>query len=392
MARKHCSPRDTTTTYAKMSEVGILEMHEFKKELQKQVFAARTTEKGSEIYLKPILQATAANLFSHYMCSIRFDYDDKEFQQMVNKFDNVFWYVNEGHPLDFLPWLSVFYSNHLKHVGKWSSDIRDFISARIITDRENAVGEEKEKDFLDALLNSLADDPDVTRDTIMYMLEDFIGGHSAIGNLIMIALGYVALYPEVGRKIQEEIDLVTENRSRDITLFDKERLPYTMAVMFETLRYSSSPIVPHVATEDVVISDFGITKGTLVLINNYKLNLSEKYWTDPEKFQPERFLDKIQPFEDENNNSAESKSTAPDSIKYRLKTNMPHFLPFSIGKRTCIGQNLVRSFGFLMMANVLQNYDVSCKGPETVKTYPACVALPPDTYPLILTPRTKITP
>lgn len=363
-----------------MSDVGVLEMHEFRTELRQKI------GDGKEIYLKPILQATAANMFSQYMCSRRFDYEDVEFQHVVRLFDDIFWYINEGYAIDFLPWLSPFYSKHLNKVSGWSTDIRSFINNRIINDREqNLQAEDKEQDFTDALLKSLAEDPMVTRETIMFMLEDFIGGHSAIGNLAMIALTYVALYPEVGRAIQEEIDEVTENGTRDITLFDKEKLPYTVALMFETLRYSSSPIVPHVATEDVVLSagtatdgPVAVTKGTVVFINNHKLNTSKTHWTDPEVFRPSRFLEDIV---DDNNNGPE---TGP---KYRLKSNMPHFLPFSVGKRTCIGQNLVRSFGFVMIANILQGYNVSCRSPEDVKLYKACLALPADTFPLTLSPR-----
>lgn len=373
LARRHCSPRDTSDFYRRMSEVGVLEMHEFRHELRKQV------GEGKEIYLKPILQATAANMFCQYMCTRRFDYEDSEFKLVVRLFDDIFWYINEGYALDFLPWLAPFYTNHLNRVSNWSADIRKFINNRIINDREqNLQSDDKEQDFTDALLKSLAEDPMVTRDTIMYMLEDFIGGHSAIGNLVMIALTYVALYPDVGRCIQEEIDQVTENGKRDITLFDKEKLPYTVALMFETLRFSSSPIVPHVATEDVILADYAVTRGTVVFINNHKLNTSKSHWTDPEVFRPARFLEDLV---DGNNNCPEN------GPKYRLRSNMPYFLPFSIGKRTCIGQNLVRSFGFVMIANILQSYDVSCRSPEDVKLYQACLALPAETFPLTLTPR-----
>lgn len=337
--------------------------------------------------MKPILQATAANMFSQYMCSKRFDYEDVEFKNVVRRFDDIFWYINEGYAIDFLPWLSPFYTKHLNRVSNWSTDIRKFINEQIMDAREqNLQKDDEEQDFTDALLKSLAEDPMVTRDTIMYMLEDFLGGHSAIGNLAMIALTYVALYPEVGRCIQDEIDELLQNESRDITLFDREKLPYTMALMFETLRYSSSPIVPHVATEDVILaSNYAITKGTTVFINNYKLNMSKSHWSDPEVFRPERFLEPTENGMDSNNNNETAEEG--QGPKYTLRTNLPHFLPFSVGKRTCIGQNLVRSFGFLMIANIMRSYNVSSQAPEEIKLYEACVALPADTFPLTLSPR-----
>ncbi|XP_055679257.1 cytochrome P450 307a1-like [Lutzomyia longipalpis] len=372
LARRHCSPRDNSDYYRKMCDIGGLEMAEFLKVLTAKVGS------GKELHVKEILQTTAANMFCHYMCSIRFDYEDQDFLKVVNCFDKIFWDINEGYAVDFLPWLSPCYLKLLNRISSWSTEIRKFILKRIIEDRELSLDvEEDETDFTDALLKSIIADPSVTRDTIIYMLEDFIGGHSAIGNLVMISLGYVALNPHVGVQIQAEIDHVTE-RKRPVTLFDKEDLPYTMAVLFETLRYSSSPIVPHVATEDVTISGYGITKGTVVFINNYKLNTSEKYWDNPKQFDPTRFLDE------------EPASDGATKPRYRLKKNLPHFLPFSIGKRTCIGQNLVRGFGFVMLASIMQNFNISSIDKNCIKMYPACVALPPETYPLTFTPRSHL--
>lgn len=41
--------------------------------------------------------------------------------------------------------------------------------------------------------------------------------------------------------------------NRDVTLFDRAHMPYTEAVVLEVLRTASSPIVPHVATQDTSI-------------------------------------------------------------------------------------------------------------------------------------------
>lgn len=374
LARKHCSPRDASSFYQKMSDVGCFEMQEFMERLDK------TVVPGQDFTLKPLIQQTCANMFSQYMCSLRFDYDDTEFQNIVRCFDEIFWEINQGYAVDFLPWLSPFYANHMKRIINWSETIRKFILERIINERElNVNVDEPEKDFTDALLKSLAEDEEVSRETIIFMLEDFIGGHSAIGNLVMLALAYIVRNPEVGKKIQEEVDQLLGDSKRSINLMDTDSMPYTVATVYEVLRYSSSPIVPHVATEDVAIAGYGVTKGTIVFINNYELNTSSKYWDKPEEFNPSRFVEILaEPKMDPLTNRMQTK---------QLKKNIPHFLPFSIGKRTCIGQNLVKGFGFIMLANIMQKYDVSCSNVEGIKTYPACVAVPPDTFSVALTPR-----
>lgn len=364
-----------------MSDVGCYEMQEFLHRLSIMIEGLA----GEEIALKPLVQQTCANMFSQYMCSVRFDYDDTDFQMIVRCFDEIFWEINQGYAVDFLPWLSPFYARHMKKIVYWSETIRKFILERIINDRERYVdAEEPERDFTDALLKSLSENEGVTRDTIIYMLEDFVGGHSAIGNLVMLALAHIVRNPETGRKIQNEIDSVLGQRQRHITLMDTENMPYTIGTIYEVLRYCSSPIVPHVATEDVAIAGYGVTKGTIVFINNYELNTSSKYWANPDKFDPERFITTLYP--------PKVDPVTKRQQHVQLKKNIPHFLPFSIGKRTCIGQNLVKGFGFIMLANIMHKYDVSCRNLSKIKTYPACVAVPPDTFSLTLTPRSTTPP
>lgn len=386
-----------------MSDVGCFEMQELMDHLQK------TIVPGVDFNIKPLIMQTCANMFIQYMCSIRFDYNDNDFVRIIGDFDNIFWEINQGYAVDFLPWLAPFYKKNLNNLSSWSTDIRHFILERIVNEREqNLDVDEVENDFTDALLKSLIEDPTVTRDTIIYMLEDFIGGHSAIGNLIMLTLGYIAKNPEIGRRIQEEADNCTKDQIRNISLHDADNLPFTNATIYEVLRYASSPIVPHVASEDACIAGYGVTKGTIVFINNYELNTSSKYWDKPEIFNPDRFLETVTIEQAKSDkNVSESSSSSDSGIEnenhlknnnskldtkttiLRVKKNIPHFLPFSIGKRTCIGQNLVRGFSFIMLANIIQKYDVSCSDLNLIKSNPACVAVPPETYPLSLTLRDK---
>ncbi|XP_016982954.1 cytochrome P450 307a1 [Drosophila rhopaloa] len=384
LARRHCSPRESSSFYMKMSQIGCEEMEFWNRELKNQLIP------GEPIQIKPLILKACGNMFSQYMCSQRFDYDDLEFQLIVQYFDEIFWEINQGHPMDFLPWLYPFYQRHVNKIINWSSTIRKFIMERIICHRElNIDLDEPDRDFTDALLRSLIEDKEVSRNTIIFMLEDFIGGHSAVGNLVMLVLAYIAKHQEIGERIQEEIDAITSEENRQVNLLDMNTMPYTMATIFEVLRYSSSPIVPHVATEDTVISGYGVTMGTIVFINNYVLNTSEKNWINPKEFNPLRFLEKSIDQSPKSTDGSDS-GIESDKVKLQLRKNIPHFLPFSIGKRTCIGQNLVRGFGFLVLVNILQRYNVSSNDLSTIKISPESLALPANCFPLVLTPRNSI--
>ena len=89
---------------------------------------------------------------------------------------------------------------------------------------------------------------------------------------------------------------------------------------------------------------YDIPKGTTVLINYWALHHDPKQWPDPTKFDPSRYLD-------ENGKLA---STKPAS-----------WLPFSAGRRNCLGETLAKPEILLMCANLLQRFDIRL--PEGVK-------------------------
>lgn len=122
-------------------------------------------------------------MFSLYMCSTRFDYEDSGFNSIVRSFDEIFWEINQGYAVDFMPWLSPFYATHMRNIESWAKTIREFILERVIDPRAEKLHErsEDDDDFTDALLRSLSKEENVSKNTIIFMLEDFLGGHSAIG-------------------------------------------------------------------------------------------------------------------------------------------------------------------------------------------------------------------
>ncbi|XP_072946827.1 cytochrome P450 307a1-like [Epargyreus clarus] len=395
LARRHCGPKQHTDNFTRIGDVASFETVDLIQTLK-----SISRRSSQPINLKPHLMTTAMNMFCHYMCNIRFDADnDVEFKKIVDHFDEIFWEINQGYAVDFMPWLAPFYKKHMDKLSNWSQDIRSFILSRIVEQREVSLDTDgPDKDFLDGLLRVLHDDPTVDRNTIIFMLEDFLGGHSSVGNLVMLCLAAVARDPEIGRRVKSEIDALTKGK-RQVTLSDRSSLPYTEATILECLRYASSPIVPHVATENAAVAGYGVEKGTIVFINNYELNTSEKYWDHPEKFDPTRFMERSKirvrrnsqcdsGMESDSERSGPiNKSVEHEKEVWSVKKNIPHFLPFSIGKRTCVGQILVTTMSFVMFANIIQEFDVAAVRPDDVRQKPACVALPKDTHSLYLIPR-----
>lgn len=80
------------------------------------------------------------------------------------------------------------------------------------------------------------------------------------------------------------------------------------------------------------------------MANFYAVNHSPENWENPEKFLPERFLD--------------------ESGNLRNLMQFPHFMPFSTGRRACLGKDIGKSEIFVLMACLMQRFTV--KLPENV--------------------------
>ena len=148
----------------------------------------------------------------------------------------------------------------------------------------------------------------------------------------------LSLHPDVQDRMFEEMKSITELR-RVATLSDEPSMPYTKAVIAEVLRFSS--ILPmnvfHSCLEDVEFHGFRIPKDALIIFNLYGAHHDPDVWGDPGNFRPERFLT-----EDGQFSKALEQAT----------------LPFSSGRRICIGETLGRNNLFLMHANIFQKFKV----------------------------------
>ncbi|XP_014667391.1 PREDICTED: steroid 17-alpha-hydroxylase/17,20 lyase-like [Priapulus caudatus] len=92
--------------------------------------------------------------------------------------------------------------------------------------------------------------------------------------------------------------------------------------------------LPHCATIDTTVGGYDVPKDTMVMFNLYGLHHDPAYWTDPEKFDPTRFLDE----------------------HGSIRPKMPSFLPFSAGRRVCVGESIAKIDLFVLFACFLQRY------------------------------------
>ena len=112
-------------------------------------------------------------------------------------------------------------------------------------------------------------------------------------------------------------------------------MPFTEACIYEILRHASPTNLPSVTygtVKDTTFKGYFIPEKTPVFVNYYSVTRDERYWEEPEKFNPYRFLD--------------------ENGKLR-KELLEKFYPFGIGQSRCIGEKLARLLNYLFFTNLM---------------------------------------
>ena len=163
-------------------------------------------------------------------------------------------------------------------------------------------------------------------------LTFMLAGHETTANAMSWFWYLMALHPEARELMLAEIDDVLGGRRP--TAADLTRLPWTTACLQESQRYYSAVwMIAREAVEDDDIDDHHIRPGTTVLIPIHQIHHDERWWPDPEAFDPTRFLG--------------------DAPKQRPRSA---YLPFGGGRRICIGQSFALMEMVLMAAIISQRF------------------------------------
>ncbi|CAE7100556.1 unnamed protein product [Rhizoctonia solani] len=225
--------------------------------------------------------------------------------------------------------------------------------------------------------NLLSAFPDSTPDTeddvhIKLMSATMLGGglETSIATASFFILAMV-LYPEVALKIQEEVDRILGTAERFPTVHDRAQMPYVRSALLELLRWQPvNPLaVPHAAMEDDEYKGYHIPKGTIVIGNTWAITRDESIYADPERFNPDRFLD----------------------------PGIPPSPAFGYGRRICPGSHFADANLFLFISTLMYIFDiqraVGANGqeiiPEIKMMTDSTVSWKPQPFPFILKPRSE---
>jgi len=158
----------------------------------------------------------------------------------------------------------------------------------------------------------------------------FAAGFETTATSLAWALHELSQSPAVARRWHAETDQVLGGRSP--TWDDLPRLTYTDQIVQESLRLHP-PVysLGRVSLNDDVVGGWIVPRGTTLLLSVYGAQRDPRYWRDPLQFEPDRF---------------------------RPGADWPRhaFLPFALGKHTCIGNALAVAEATLALAMIGQRY------------------------------------
>ncbi|NWI14537.1 CP2J2 protein, partial [Crypturellus soui] len=314
-----------------------------------------------------------ANVICAVVFGHRFSREDESFIKLIKAIHFVIYFQATiwGRMYDAFPWLMQHLPGPHQEVFAYSHFMHNLVMDEIRIHETHNTGDPQDLiDFYLARIAKTKDDPTSTFNTdimVQTVVDLLLGGSETTSTTLLWALLYMVKFPEIQERVHREIEAVLEP-SQLISYEDRKKLPYTNAVIHETLRYSNitSVGVPRQCVRNTTLLGFPIKKGTLVLPNLHSVVYDSEHWETPWKFNPDHFLDLDGNF-----------------------VNKEAFLPFSAGHRVCLGEQMARVELFIFFTNLLRSFTFQI--PEGVKDinleYILGAILQPHPYKLCAIPR-----
>lgn len=181
---------------------------------------------------------------------------------------------------------------------------------------------------------------ELSDDELVVLCSEFLNaGTDTTSTALQWIMANVVKYPEVQKKVMEEIESVVGVKSGEmIKEEDLQKMPYVKAVVMEGLRRHPPAhlVLSHTSTEEFTVEGYVIPKGALINFGVAEMGWDEKVWEKPMEFRPERFL------------SQGVDVTGSREIK---------MMPFGVGRRICPGWGLAVLHLEYFVANLIKEFE-----------------------------------
>ncbi|XP_007941326.1 cytochrome P450 2W1 [Orycteropus afer afer] len=329
---------------------------------------------GGQPFPLPLLGWAPTNVTFTFLFGRRFDYQDPQFISLLGLIDEVM--VLLGSPglqmFNVFPRLGALLQLHgpvLRKVEEVRAVLRALLEAR----RRHLLRGGPVQGYVDALIRQGQGQeppgPFSEADVVACTLDLVMAGTETTSATLQWAALLMGRYPHVQGRAQEELDRVLGGRRPRPE--DQAALPYTTAVLHEVQRYITLlPHVPRRTTAPTRLGAYLLPKGTPVIPLLTSVLLDKAQWESPGRFNPGHFLDAHGRF-----------------------VKRAAFLPFSAGRRVCVGESLARTELFVLFAGLVQRFRLQPPpgvGPAALDASPArAFTLRPRAQALCAVPRRR---
>ncbi|CAH2093682.1 unnamed protein product [Euphydryas editha] len=217
----------------------------------------------------------------------------------------------------------------------------DEMTSDILQKRRNALQHETVSEdvqgVVDRFISHGLSDEEIKLETFCL----FTTSQEASAKIASAVLLFLAHLPEWQEKVYKEI-LEVIGQDENVSEEQLKKLQYLDMVYKEVLRYMSiAALIQRTVEEEVTIDDGKITLpvGTSLVIPIHDLHRDPRYWEDPYKVKPERFL--------------------PENVKSR---DPNAFVPFSLGPMDCLGRVYATTLIKTLVVKVIRRVHLEADG------------------------------
>lgn len=292
----------------------------------------------------PILTRTVSNVICQFVFGFRANAEDYEFQKFNQMMKKIF---QEGNSTVFLSLLVPALENTFisRYFSKPFAENEKKMIA-IIADKVSQVEsqltnlDDEPEHFVAAFLQKQRNEPENStfskRQLVFTVYDLFLAGSETTSTFLNWAFLYLAVHQDWQEQLHKEIDEELGNLN-DISYNARLRCHKAMAFIDEIHRHAC--IVPHngphAVAKETIFRGFRIPADAMIIPDIESVHHDPKLWPDPQQFDPSRFL----------NESGEYETSK-------------FLIPFSLGKRVCLGEGLARMEIFIFLTSILRGFAI----------------------------------
>ncbi|KAK9994028.1 hypothetical protein SO802_023731 [Lithocarpus litseifolius] len=265
------------------------------------------------------------------------EFDERGFKSVIQEAMQLAATPNLG---DYIPYVAPLDLQGLTQRMKAVSKIFDAFLEKTLDEHVQSKDENKAKDFVDVMLGIMGYEESeyrIQRSNIKAIVLDMLGASmDTSATAIDWMLTELIRHPRIMKKVQKELENVV-GLERMVDESDLDSLEYLDMVVKETMRlHPVIPLmVPHESLEDCTINDYHIPRKSKILINVWAIGRDPSVWTEPDKFNPERFV----------------------GSNIDLRGHDFELIPFGSGRRSCPGMQLGLTVVRLVLAQLVHCFD-----------------------------------